>query len=82
MLRFWEALWSRHLSDHFHIYVCAAVLEHHRRSIMEQDLDFDSLLKFCINLSGHIDLDAILRDAEILCEYAGQAGRECVAGLP
>lgn len=36
----------------------------------------------CVELSGRLDLPALLRDAELLCSYAGQAGAECVAGLP
>lgn len=40
------------------------------------------MLKFCVELSGKLDLPALLRDAELLCNYAGEAGRECVAGLP
>ncbi len=49
VLRFWEVLWSGHLSRQFHVYCAAAVLERHRRTIMERDLDFDGLLK-CANL--------------------------------
>jgi len=81
VLRLWEALWSRHLSDHFHLYVCVAVLEHYRRVIMQEHMDFDNILKFCIELSGRIDLDCALRDAEQLLLYAGEAGRECMAAL-
>ncbi len=45
------------------------------------DLDFDGLLQFCIELQGKLDLDQMLRLAEALCLYAGDAGRDCVAGL-
>jgi TBC1 domain family member 15 len=82
VLRLWEALWSRHLSPQFHIYCAAAVLVHHRRAIMERDLDFDGLLKFCIELSGRLDLEAMLALAERLFEYAGEAGADIMAGLP
>lgn len=37
-------------------------------------MDFDSLLKFINGLSGQIDLDAVLRDAEALCLCAGENG--------
>ena len=37
-------------------------------------MDFDTLLKFINELSGHIDLDATLRDAEALCICAGENG--------
>ncbi|KAK9814540.1 hypothetical protein WJX72_007608 [[Myrmecia] bisecta] len=81
VLRLWEALWSRHLTKNMHIYLVAAVLELHRRNIMEGHLDFDSLLKFCVELSGKLDLDHALRNAELLCEAAGAAGKECLANL-
>lgn len=41
-------------------------------------MDFDTLLKFINELSGHIDLDAILRDAEALCICAGENGESCI----
>eukprot|EP00873_Tetraselmis_striata_P017495 jgi/Tetstr1/437759/TSEL_026413.t1 len=81
VLRLWEALWTRHLSEHFHLFMAVAVLEQHRRAIMADGMDFDGLLKLCIDLSGRIDLDALLRDAEALCMYAGDAGRECLQPL-
>jgi len=82
VLRLWEALWSRHLSEHFHLYVCVAVLEQQRRVIMREEMDFDAILTLCINLSYNIDLDSVLRDAEALCLYAGPEGREILDGLP
>lgn len=41
-------------------------------------MDFDTLLKFINELSGRIDLDAILRDAEALCICAGETGAACI----
>jgi hypothetical protein len=38
VLRLWEVLWSRYLSDHFHLYVCVAVLKRHRRKIMDEQV--------------------------------------------
>jgi len=37
-------------------------------------MDFDTLLKFINELSGHIDLDSTVRDAEALCIEAGENG--------
>ena len=82
LMRLWEALWSRHHSEQMHLYVCVAVLEQHRRMIMREDMEFDGILKLCIELSGKIDLHTVLRDAEILCIYSGEAGRELLKGLP
>lgn len=41
---------------------------------MGQEMDFDTLLKFINELSGHIDLDSTVRDAEALCICAGENG--------
>ncbi|XP_057967405.1 uncharacterized protein LOC131157348 [Malania oleifera] len=77
-MRLWEVLWTRHLSEHLHLYVCVAVLKRYRNKIMGEQMDFDTLLKFINELSGHIDLDATLRDAEALCICAGENGAACI----
>ncbi|KAK0570531.1 hypothetical protein LWI29_002800 [Acer saccharum] len=73
-MRLWEVLWTHYLSEHLHLYVCVAVLKRYRRKIMGEQMDFDTLLKFINELSGRINLDAILRDAEALCICAGENG--------
>ncbi|KDO80158.1 hypothetical protein CISIN_1g005652mg [Citrus sinensis] len=73
-MRLWEVLWTHYLSEHLHLYVCVAILKRYRNKIMGEQMDFDTLLKFINELSGRIDLDAILRDAEALCICAGENG--------
>ncbi|KAJ1443915.1 Rab-GTPase-TBC domain [Sesbania bispinosa] len=73
-MRLWEVLWTHYPSEHLHLYVCVAVLKRYRGKIMGEEMDFDNLLKFINELSGHIDLDATLRDAEALCICAGENG--------
>ncbi|XP_061951499.1 uncharacterized protein LOC133674423 [Populus nigra] len=73
-MRLWEVLWTHYLSEHLHLYVCVAILKRYRNKIMGEHMDFDTLLKFTNELSGHIDLDSILRDAEALCICAGENG--------
>ncbi|XAR53249.1 hypothetical protein NMG60_11021721 [Bertholletia excelsa] len=77
-MRLWEVLWTHYLSEHLHLYVCVAVLKRHRHKIMGEQMDFDTLLKFINELSGHIDLDGVLRDAEALCICAGENGAACI----
>ncbi|XP_044471574.1 TBC1 domain family member 15 isoform X2 [Mangifera indica] len=77
-MRLWEVLWTHYLSEHLHLYVCVAILKRHRSKIMGELMDFDTLLKFINELSGRIDLDAILRDAEALCICAGENGAACI----
>ena len=81
VLRFWEALWANPHHEHFHLFVCVAVLEHHRRAIMGSCQDFDDLLKFCVELSGRIPMITVLQDADALCKWAGDAGQVCVSEL-
>ncbi|XP_072953150.1 uncharacterized protein [Typha angustifolia] len=74
IMRLWEVLWTHYLSEHFHLYMCVAILKRYRKRIMGEQMDFDTLLKFINELSGHIDLDRSIRDAEALCICAGENG--------
>ncbi|XP_022732102.1 TBC1 domain family member 17-like isoform X2 [Durio zibethinus] len=77
-MRLWEVLWTHYLSEHLHLYVCVAILKRYRGKIIGEQMDFDTLLKFINELSGQIDLDATLRDAEALCICAGENGAACI----
>ncbi|TMW93232.1 hypothetical protein EJD97_012002 [Solanum chilense] len=77
-MRLWEVLWTHCLSEHLHLYVCVAILRRHRSKIIGEEMDFDTLLKFINELSGHINLDATLREAEALCICAGENGEACI----
>ncbi len=51
VLRFWEALWAAP-HDHFHVWAVFAVLQLHRRPLMEAAADgYDGLLKYCIQVT-------------------------------
>ncbi|KAL2619860.1 hypothetical protein R1flu_000065 [Riccia fluitans] len=78
VLKLWEVLWTNYLSEHFHLYMCVALLKRHRRRIMDEQMEFDTLLKFINELSGHINLESTLRDAEALCLHAGERGAACI----
>lgn len=77
-LRLWEVLWTHYPSEHLHLYVCVAILKRYRSKIIGEQMDFDTLLKFINELSGHINLDAVVRDAEALCICAGENGDACI----
>ncbi|BAT76323.1 uncharacterized protein HKW66_Vig0027860 [Vigna angularis] len=77
-MRLWEVLWTHYPSEHLHLYLCVAILNRYRGKIIREEMDFDTLLKFINELSGHIDLDANLRDAEALCICAGENGAACI----
>ncbi|GMI88609.1 hypothetical protein like AT5G52580 [Hibiscus trionum] len=77
-MRLWEVLWTSYLSEHFHLYMCVSILKRYHGKIIGEQMDFDTLLKFINELSGRIDLDATLRDAEALCICAGENGAACI----
>lgn len=78
IMRLWEVLWTHYLSEHFHLYMCVAILKKYRSKIVREQMDFDTLLKFINDLSGHINLDDIIKDAEALCICAGENGAACI----
>ena len=78
VLRLWEVLWSHYLSEHSHLYIFVAILKRHRRKIMGEQMEFDTLLKFINDLSGHIELESTLRDTEAPCLFAGERGGACI----
>uniref|UniRef100_A0A803LH68 Rab-GAP TBC domain-containing protein n=1 Tax=Chenopodium quinoa TaxID=63459 RepID=A0A803LH68_CHEQI len=77
-MRLWEILWTHYPSEHLHLYICVAILKRYRNKIIGEQMDFDTLLKFINGLSGQIDLDSIVRDAEALCICAGETGEACI----
>ncbi|PPR86696.1 hypothetical protein GOBAR_AA33996 [Gossypium barbadense] len=77
-MRLCEVLWTHYLSEHIHLYVSVAILKRYRGKIIGEQMDFDTLLRFINELSGRIDLDATLRDAEALCICAGEKGADCI----
>ena len=79
----WEASWSHYATQHLPIYLAAAVLVTHRAALMaDPATSFDDVLRFCVQLSGRLELEPLLRTAEALVQYAGDAGREACAGVP
>ncbi|KAJ1700347.1 hypothetical protein LUZ63_000126 [Rhynchospora breviuscula] len=72
IMRLWEVLWTHYLSEHFHLYICVAILKRYRKKIIDERMDFDTLLKFINELSGRINLEQSLRDAEALCAIGGE----------
>ncbi|KAF3795830.1 TBC1 domain family member 15 [Nymphaea thermarum] len=77
-MRLWEVLWTHYLSEHFHLYICVAILKRYRKKIVDEQMDFDTLLKFINELSCHINLERTLKDAEALCICAGENGAACI----
>lgn len=59
-------LWTNYYSTHFVLFVALAVLQSHRDVILRYLTEFDEVLKYANDLSGTIDLDTTLAQAEVL----------------
>lgn len=40
-----QALWSRHMSDYFHLFIAAAILLAEKKKIIVHDMGFDETLR-------------------------------------
>ncbi|AAW46850.2 Rab GTPase activator, putative [Cryptococcus deneoformans JEC21] len=66
VIHLWEVLWTGYYSEKFVLFVAMAVLESHREVIIRYLGEFDEVLKYANDLSGTIDLDTTLAQAEVL----------------
>jgi TBC1 domain family member 15 len=64
ILRLWESLFTDYLGSNFHLFIAYGVLTLHRDKILGDEMSFDEILKYCIDLSGHLDLDEVMFQAE------------------
>eukprot|EP00727_Mastigamoeba_balamuthi_P009379 m51a1_g5063 hypothetical protein (512) ;mRNA; r:116811-118889 len=64
--RLWEALLSNWLCPNFHLFVATAILIRSRDHIMQRGLQFDDILQYVNELSGHILLEPMLVEAEYI----------------
>ena len=60
----WEKLWTGIYGNHFHLFICYAMLQKIRNEVVTQKYRFDDILKACIDLSGAIELNNIVAQAE------------------
>lgn len=59
-LRLWEAIWSHHFGPHFEILVAAAILIHERDTIFKVVKAFDDMVKFCNEISKHLQVEMMI----------------------
>ncbi|SCZ87307.1 BZ3500_MvSof-1268-A1-R1_Chr2-2g04773 [Microbotryum saponariae] len=65
-LQLWEILWTDHLGSNFHLFIALSIIEAHRDVVIRYLREFDEILKFMNELSGTLDIEAIINDAEVL----------------
>jgi len=65
----WDVLWSNYLSPNFHLFVALGLLLRHRKTFMDSSLEFDDIVKFINDLSGTLDVQECLIEAEKLFHH-------------
>lgn len=61
--------------------MCVAILIDHRKEILHSVMEFDALLKFCVELSGKIPLLHTMQLAEVLSVHGKPFEADCLGGL-
>lgn len=72
VLSLWEILWTRHLTPHFHLFMCVGVLQENFPTMQEEQMDFETILRFVNDLSSKIDLNASIAKAQRLVVKTSQ----------
>jgi hypothetical protein len=59
-------MWTNTHSKYLNIFMCVTLLMLHREVIMQQQMQFDEVLKYVNDLSGHLDIELALSTMEAL----------------
>jgi len=65
----WEVIWACPFTPKFHLFFSIAILEQIRDDILSQNMMFDDLLKYINELSLKLNMDDLLRRAEVLLPF-------------
>jgi len=68
-MRLWEALWSSQ-DKLLHLFYALAILRQHKHKMMQEEMEFDEVLKFVNGLALHIDCLQTLKDADNMSQMA------------
>ncbi|XP_015433731.1 PREDICTED: TBC1 domain family member 16-like [Dufourea novaeangliae] len=71
-LMMWEACWVNYLTDHFHLFLCLAVICVYADDVIAQDLRTDEMLLYFSSLAMYMDGNLILRKARGLLHHFRQ----------
>lgn len=71
----WEACWVNYLTDHFHLFLCLAIMCVYAEDVIAQDLRTDEMLLHFSSLAMYMDGNLILRKARGLLHHFRQLVR-------
>ncbi|EIE92219.1 hypothetical protein RO3G_17026 [Rhizopus delemar RA 99-880] len=66
VIELWEILWTNYLTDKMILFITLAVIDTHRNKLLNELNQFDEVLRYINDLTGHIDLRRTLERAEVL----------------
>ncbi|ESN93184.1 hypothetical protein HELRODRAFT_115787 [Helobdella robusta] len=66
IMKLWEVLWTGLPCKNFHLFVCLAILDSAKSTLMENNFGFPEILKYVNDLSGNIKVDEVLETAEAM----------------
>lgn len=75
VLTMWEACWVNYLTDHFHLFLCLAIMCVYADDVVAQDLRTDEMLLHFSSLAMYMDGGLILRKARGLLHQFRQLDR-------
>jgi len=85
IMQLWEVLWTHYLTPNFHLFIALAILLKYRKNIIQEDMAFDDIIKFVNDLSGKLNLEELLVQAEGLfrnflriCEMSTPNEKKCL----
>lgn len=64
IMRLWEVLWTGLPCPNFHLFICVAILDQETNVFISSQFTFNEILKHVNELSGNLNLAAILERAE------------------
>lgn len=64
VLRIWESIWCDFFCTYHHLFITVAMVLRYRDRIMNEEMEFDDILKFVNDLSMQMNAAEILSDAE------------------
>ena len=80
-IRLWEVLFCNYFLAHnkFQLFVALAMLVKQKEAVMANELDETELIKYIIDISGTMDVDEVLIDAEFLLNrFLYKAGKKVI----
>ncbi|XP_046400204.1 TBC1 domain family member 17 isoform X2 [Ischnura elegans] len=66
IMTLWEVLWTDLPGPNFHLFICLAILESERDTLLSNEYGFNEILKHINDLSLHIHLEDTLTKAEAI----------------